>query len=331
MKAKPFTSPILPQQLLNRARDVLNIEAHAILNISQNLGDAFVHSCELMLNCQGKIIVTGMGKSGHVGKKIAATLASTGTPAFFLHPAEASHGDLGMLEAHDILFAISNSGEVDEILVLLPLVKRLGLDIISITGNPNSSLAQNSTIHLHAKIEKEACPLGLAPTTSTTVALALGDALGVALLEARGFTSEDFARSHPGGKLGRQLLLHVDDVMLKAPNLPTVQAGDSLSQVLVEMTKHPVNIAVIVENNQAIGVFSEGDLRRALMNDIDFKTIAINKIMTKDFIYLKNGSLAVDAVNLMEAKRITALPVLNDQKHLLGIIHMHHLLQARVV
>lgn len=332
MKSKPFISDMhLQQQLLNRAQEVLNIEANAITNIGKSLGDDFVHACELILNCQGKVVVTGMGKSGHIGNKIAATLASTGTPAFFLHPAEASHGDLGMLEAHDILLALSNSGEVDEILVLLPLIKRLGLPIISITGNAQSSLAKNSTVHLWAKIEKEACPLGLAPTTSTTVALALGDALGVALLEARGFTSEDFARSHPGGKLGRQLLLHVDDIMLKAPDLPVSQPNDTLSQVLVEMTKHPVNIAAIVENEQVIGVFSEGDLRRALMKNIDFKSILIKEIMTKNFIYLKSGSLAVDAVNLMETKRITALPVLNEHKHLLGIIHMHHLLQARVV
>ncbi len=327
------------QDFISQARQVLALEAEALTQLIPYINEEFATICQTILDCKGKVIVTGMGKSGHIGKKIAATLASTGTPAFFLHPAEASHGDLGMISHNDLVLALSNSGEVDEIIHLLPVLKRLQIPIIAMTGNPSSTLATHANYHLWTYNEKEACPLGLAPTTSTTVALAMGDALAVALLNARQFTADDFARSHPGGKLGRRLLLSVDDIMLKTPLLPLSLTHTPLQEALLTMTQYPVGMTVIVDDfttSKLLGVFTEGDLRRTLtQTTLAEKSLQtpLSHLMTKNCYTINQGQLAVDALNLMQEKRITALPVINNaqDKTLVGIIHMHHLLQARVV
>ena len=313
------------------AKEVLKIEADAVLALQTEINENFVAICELLRDCRGRVVVTGMGKSGHVGNKIAATLASTGTPAFFVHPAEASHGDLGMLTELDVVLALSNSGETDEILSILPIIARRQIPLVSMTGNANSTLAKAANYHLLVAVKREACPLNLAPTASTTAALAMGDAIAVTLLEMRGFTSEDFAFSHPGGKLGRRLLLRVRDIMAPFEDLAAVAETASLTDTLLAMTQKPLGVSVAVDTDQQLlGVFTEGDLRRSLMTGKDVHELTMADCMTKMPFTIQPDALAVDAVHLMETKRITALPVVENGK-VLGVINMHHLLQARVI
>lgn len=323
--------PNMRDSYISSAKNVLTIEANAVLALQSEINDNFIDICELLRGCSGRVVVTGMGKSGHVGSKIAATLASTGTPAFFVHPAEASHGDLGMLTEHDVVLALSNSGETDEIISILPIIARRKIPLISMTGNQNSTLAKNSTYHLLVKVEREACPLNLAPTASTTAALAMGDAIAVTLLEMRGFTSDDFAFSHPGGKLGRRLLLRVQDIMAPLEELAAVPETTSLTDTLLAMTQKPLGVSVAVDADDILlGVFTEGDLRRSLMTGRDIHDLQLRDCMTREPYIIAPDALAVDAVHLMETKRITALPVVEDGK-VLGVVNMHHLLQARVI
>jgi arabinose-5-phosphate isomerase len=311
---------------------VIETESQAITALSKQINDGFVQACELMLKCEGRIVVIGMGKSGHIGNKIAATLASTGSPAFFVHPGEASHGDLGMITANDVVLALSNSGETDEILTILPLIKRLKVPFITLTGNPDSSLAQAASVNIDVSVEKEACPLGLAPTSSTTAALVMGDALAVALLEARGFSAEDFARSHPGGQLGRRLLLLTRDIMHKGDEIPIVPMRATLSEALIEMSRKGFGMTAVVDDNGRVqGIFTDGDLRRMLDRHFDVNTTMINEVMTKSFKMASADSLAVDALTLMQTHKITALLVLDAEETLIGVLHMHDLLRARVV
>ena len=319
-------------KLRKLALAVIETEAAAVKSLKCRIDDAFVSACQFMLKCDGRIVVTGMGKSGHIGSKIAATFASTGTPAFFVHPGEASHGDLGMITAKDVVMAMSNSGETDELLTIVPIIKRLGVPLIAMTGNTKSSLANEATVHIDVSVEKEACPLGLAPTSSTTAALVMGDALAVALLEVRGFSAEDFARSHPGGRLGRRLLLHVEDIMRTGDDVPSVTRDSRLSEALVEITHKGLGITAIVDTDRCvIGVFTDGDLRRTLDKAIDIHTTQICDVMTINCKTAKPKQLAVEALKQMEDFKINALPVTNDQNHLIGALNMHDLLQAGVV
>lgn len=314
------------------ARQVLAIEAEAITQLTARIDDRFVRACRLMLNCPGRIVVLGIGKSGHIGGKIAATLASTGTPAFFVHPAEASHGDMGMITAQDVVVALSNSGETDEILTLLPLIKRLGVPLIALTGNPDSTLSKTADVHIDVSIAQEACPLGLAPTSSTTATLAMGDALAVALLEARGFTAEDFARSHPGGRLGRRLLLLVDDVMHVGAQMPCSAPSDLLKDALLEMSRKGLGTTVIVDaDERVLGVFTDGDLRRTLDRQIDVHSARVSEVMTHDCKIIAPGTLAAEALRMMQQYKINALPVVNSVGKLAGVLNMHDLLRAGVL
>jgi arabinose-5-phosphate isomerase len=320
------------QQLLATARRTLEIEAQALARLQQRLDHAFVRACELMLVCKGRVVVSGMGKSGHVAGKIAATLASTGTPAFFLHPAEAGHGDIGMITRGDLLLALSNSGETDELLTLLPQVERLGVPLIVITGRADSTLAQAAEVVLDASVEQEACPHNLAPTASTTAALALGDALAVALLEARGFTADDFARAHPGGTLGRQLLLRVADVMRSGDALPRVHPDTALATGLLEMSRKGLGMTAVVDGeNHVVGVFTDGDLRRALDARIDVHAVDMSRVMTAGGLSLGPHELAARAARLMESHRVTSLLVVDDAKRLIGALNVHDLMRAGVV
>jgi arabinose-5-phosphate isomerase len=314
------------------ARGVLEIETQALTNLLPRIDDSFVRACEYMLACEGRIVVIGMGKSGHIGGKIASTLASTGSPAFFVHPAEASHGDLGMITWKDVVLAISNSGETGEILTILPLIKRLGVALIAFTGNPQSTLALAATVHIDVGVEQEACPLGLAPTASTTATLAMGDALAVALLESRGFTSEDFARAHPGGSLGRRLLLLIDDVMHTSDRIPTNAPDDLLEAALVEMTRKGLGMTIVTDQSKRVlGVFTDGDLRRALDHRLDVHTSRISTVMTHNCKTVCCGILAAEALRVMEDHKINALPVVNEAGHLVGALNTHDLLRAGVV
>jgi len=319
--------------IVRSARTVVATEAAAIHALEPRIGPEFVEACRLILGCAGRVVVTGMGKSGHVARKIAATLASTGTPAFFVHPGEASHGDLGMILPQDVVLALSNSGETDEVLFILPVIKRQGIPLIAITGNAHSSLADQANVHLDASIAVEACPLGLAPTASTTAALVMGDALAIALLEARGFTSEDFARSHPAGSLGRRLLLHISDVMHTGEGIPAVPPNASLTQALMEMTrKHLGMTAVVDADRHLLGVFTDGDLRRALDDDdIDLRGATVAELMTRGPKTIGADKLAIEAAQLMEKHQIHALLVVNDQQQVVGALNIHDLLRARVV
>jgi arabinose-5-phosphate isomerase len=282
--------------------------------------------------CQGRVVVTGMGKSGHIGSKIAATLASTGTPAFFVHPGEASHGDLGMITSQDVVIAISNSGNTNEVVTLLPLLKRMGAPLIAMTGNPQSVLAQEALANLDVSVAKEACPLGLAPTSSTTATLVMGDALAVALLEARGFSAEDFAFSHPGGRLGRRLLLRVSDIMHGGDSVPVVREGTTLGGALLEISRKGLGMTTVVDRNGAlIGVFTDGDLRRSLDKNVDVHTTAIEQLMTRDGKTIRADQLAAEALNIMEEMKISALPVIDEQGDLVGALNMHDLLRAGVI
>ncbi|MEO8018332.1 MAG: KpsF/GutQ family sugar-phosphate isomerase [Pseudomonadota bacterium] len=320
-----------PAALIAAGRRALEIEGRAIAALVSRLDASFVRACAICLDCRGRVIVSGMGKSGHIAGKIAATLASTGTPSFFLHAAEASHGDIGMITRDDVLLAISNSGETPEVLLLIPHLSRLGVPIIAVTGNAKSNLARAAGVHLDVSVAEEACPLNLAPTASTTATLALGDALAVALLEARGFTSQDFARSHPGGTLGRKLLLHVGDVMRTGDDLPIVASTASLAEGLVVMSKKGLGMCVVADAGRMLGVFTDGDLRRALDRESDVRKTRMREVMTSPGKSVKATELAAEAAHLMEKYRITALPVTDDQGALVGALNVHDLLRAGVL
>ncbi len=311
---------------------VIQTEAAAVAELAARIDDNFATACQYMLACTGRIVVLGMGKSGHIGGKIAATLASTGSPAFFVHPGEASHGDLGMIIAKDVVLALSNSGETEEILTILPLIKRLGVPLIALTGNPNSSLANSATVHIDVSVRQEACPLGLAPTSSTTATLVMGDALAISLLEARGFTAEDFARSHPGGRLGRRLLLLIGDIMHSGEAIPQVSANAKLSEALLEMTRKGLGMTAIVDADRHIaGIFTDGDLRRALDHGIDVHTTGITEVMTRGGKTVHAEQLAAEALQVMQNHKINALLVVDAQQRVVGALNMHDLLRAGVV
>jgi arabinose-5-phosphate isomerase len=314
------------------ARTVLETEADAVRGLCDLLDDTFLAAVDLLLGCRGRVVVSGIGKSGHVARKFAATLASTGTPAFFVHPAEASHGDLGMVTADDIFIALSNSGETEELVAILPLIKRLGAKLIAMTGRPDSSLAKLADVHLNARVEKEACPMNLAPTASTTAALALGDALAVVVLEARGFGPEDFARSHPGGALGRRLLTYVRDVMRTGADVPEVSLGATVSDALFQITDKRMGMtAVINAGRQVEGIFTDGDLRRILQRDGDFRTLRLADIMTRNPRTIGPDHLAVEAVELMERYRINQMLVVDENSTLIGALNMHDLFSKKVI
>lgn len=324
------------QLYLKSARRTLKLEIKALEEVLEQLDEQFTLACELILSSTsdtpGRLVVTGMGKSGHIANKIAATLASTGTPAFFMHPGEASHGDLGMITPADILLALSNSGETAEVTSLIPPLKRLGIPLISITGNPASTLAQEANLHLNASISREACPLNLAPTSSTTAALALGDALALALLEARGFGPDDFALSHPGGSLGRKLLLRVSDIMHLGSELPRVLPTASLRDALFEITQKGLGFTCIANEQQdLLGVFTDGDLRRALDAGRDLSSLTAAEVMTANCRSIQEQALAAEALHLMQTQDINALPVLNSEGKLTGAINMHNLLKAGII
>lgn len=318
--------------LLELGREVLRIEADAILNLVNRLGPDFIAAIQMILACRGRVVVSGIGKSGHVANKIAATLASTGTPAFFVHPAEASHGDLGMVTPEDVVIALSNSGETSELLAIVPLLKRHGAKLIAITGVIGSTLATLADVHLDAAVEKEACPLGLAPTSSTTAALALGDALAVALLKARGFSAQDFARSHPGGRLGRRLLVRISDVMHTGAHIPAVGEEATLAEALLEMSAKGLGMTAIVDSdNHVIGIFTDGDLRRVLAEDTDLRKARIASLMKRNPRMIDADKLAAEAVHQMEAMRINGMLVADSENRLLGVFNMHDLLRAGVL
>jgi len=324
---------VTSQNFNELAKAVIQTELNEIQLLLNRLDDNFTRACQLMFHCKGRIVVIGMGKSGHIGSKIAATLASTGSPAFFVHPGEASHGDLGMITKDDVVLAISNSGETDEILTIVPLIKRLGVPMISLTGNTKSHIATQADVNLDVSVTKEACPLGLAPTSSTTVALVMGDALAIALLDSRGFTADDFALSHPGGRLGKRLLLHVKDIMHTGADIPIVQNNMSLSQALMVMTEKKLGMTTIVdEKNILIGIFTDGDLRRVFeSNNIDLSKTTINEVMVKKCKVIYENQLAAEALQIMESKSINALPVVNNNNEIIGALNMHDLLRAGVV
>jgi arabinose-5-phosphate isomerase len=311
---------------------VIETEQSALAALIDRVDEKFADACNIIFKCDGRVVVIGMGKSGHIGNKIAATLASTGTPAFFVHPGEASHGDSGMITSKDIVMVLSNSGETDEVLALLPVIKRLNTPMIALTGNPNSTLAKAATVNIDVSVNKEACPLGLAPTASTTATLAMGDAISIALLEARGFSEDDFALSHPGGTLGRRLLLHVSEIMHTGDGIPKVSEDALLSEALIEMTQKGLGITTIVdEDDNVLGIFTDGDLRRALDSHIDVKTCRVKDVMTKNGKNISADSLAASALALMESHSINALVVVNDDNKITGILNMHDLLRAKVV
>lgn len=318
-------------QLLASARRALAIEARAVEGLLPRIDEGFSSACRLCLSCKGRVVVTGMGKSGHVARKIAATLASTGTPAFFLHPAEAGHGDLGMITRLDVVLALSNSGETPELVVLLPHLKRLGVPLIVMSGKRDSTLGRAARVTLDVSVAEEACPLNLAPTASTTATLAMGDALAVALLEARGFTKQDFARSHPGGNLGRQLLLHVEDLMRTGEAIPRTAPGERLRDGLIEMSRKGLGMTVIVSpEDHVLGVFTDGDLRRTFDKQVDVHSTLMSDVMTPNCKTIGPRELAAAAVHLMEVYRITALPVTDEQGRLIGALNVHDLFRAGV-
>lgn len=328
----PSPPGVVAARALALAREVLAVEARAIDRLAGRLGEAFVDAARLIHACRGRVVVSGLGKSGHIARKLAATLASTGTPAFFVHPAEAQHGDLGMITADDVVVMMSNSGETDELVTLVPHVKRQGAGIVAITGNRESSLASAADVHLDAAVDAEACPLGLAPTASTTAALALGDALALALLDARGFSADDFARSHPGGALGRRLL-RVADVMRTGPAVPSVPAGTALPAAIAEMSAKGLGMTAVVDGaRRALGVFTDGDLRRAVTRVRDLATARVDDLMTSAPRTIGADRLAIDCVGLMEsAPKVSQLLVVDEEGRLIGALHLHDLFRARVV
>lgn len=317
-------------QLCQFGRKVIEIETQAIAKLSARIDATYAKACQLLLSCKGRVILIGMGKSGHIARKIAATLASTGTASYFVHPAEANHGDLGVLTPGDVVIALSHSGETAEILTLLPIIKLLDIPIIGMTGNPRSSLAQHATIHLDVSIDKEACPLGLAPTSSTTATLVMGDAIAITLLQARGFKENDFARFHPGGSLGRRLLLSIEALMHAGDRLPKVSIHCLLSDALVEITQKSLGMTTIVdENDRLCGIFTDGDLRRALDHSYDIRNTPIQNVMTKNSVTIEKSRLAAEALQIMEQHKITSLVVVETDKPI-GVIHMHDLLRAGI-
>jgi len=314
------------------AKRVLTLEAQAITDLLSSLDDSFSRACQLVLDAPGRVVVTGMGTSGHIASKLAATLASTGTPAFFVHPGEASHGDLGMITRDDVVLALSNSGETAEVLAILPVIKRRGIALIAMTGKPSSSLAKQADVHLYAGVREEACPLNLAPTSSTTAALALGDALAIALLEAQGFTKEDFALSHPGGSLGRRLLLKVDDLMHSGNDFPAVSQRDTIAAALLEMTAKGLGMTAVLDDDQTlVGIFTDGDLRRMLMQDVKVREQLVTEVMTVNPVTIRSGRLAAAALQLMDERKINGLVIVDDGNRPVGAINMHDLLKAGVV
>lgn len=315
---------------IESAKRTIDLEQQAVTELKQRLTSDFTVACQLILQGQGRVVVTGMGKSGHIGRKIAATLASTGTPAFFVHPGEASHGDMGMIQPEDIVIALSNSGETHEVTSLLPLLQRMGSKLISLTGNPNSTLAKAADAHLDSGVKQEACPLNLAPTSSTTCALVMGDTLAVALLEARGFSAEDFAFSHPGGSLGRRLLLKVADIMHTGNEIPVVSPDTPVSKALFEITSKGLGMTTVQDQGQLVGIFTDGDLRRAFDKDLDIRQLTINDIMTKGGKSTSPNLLAASAVKQMEDNKITSL-VVKENEQVVGVLTMHNLLQAGVL
>jgi len=310
---------------------VIETEAQAVFELTQRIDQRFEDACKLLLACKGRIVVTGMGKSGHIGKKIAATLSSTGSPAFFMHPGEASHGDLGMITRQDTVLALSNSGSTHELLILLPLLKRLDVPLITITGNPESILAKTADVNLDVSIRHEACPLGLAPTTSTTVALVMGDALSIALLQARGFNAEDFALSHPGGALGKRLLLKVQDVAHVGDELPQINEQATIREALLEVTAKKLGMTCVVNTHgHLVGIYTDGDVRRTLTQDYDIGTTPLNKVMTRHCRTITQGLLAAEALSLMQKHSITALVIVDEDNRPVGVVHLHDLLRAGV-
>jgi arabinose-5-phosphate isomerase len=325
------TNPASPHAL-ELAREVVSIEAAAVQALTQRIDENFLRALDIILSCEGRVIVSGMGKSGHIARKIAATMASTGTPAYFVHPAEASHGDLGMIAAGDVFFALSYSGESEELLTIVPVIKRQGAKLISLTGNPHSSLAREADAHLDGSVEKEACPLGLAPTASTTAALALGDALAVALLDAKGFGEEDFARSHPGGSLGRRLLTHVRDIMRSGERVPAVGQDALLAQAVLEISRKGLGMTAIVdEGRQVLGIYTDGDLRRTLEKKLDISSTPVSTVMSKHPRTIGPDALAAEAVQVMEQYNINQMLVVDADNRLVGALNMHDLLHAKVI
>jgi arabinose-5-phosphate isomerase len=314
------------------AREVLAIEAKAISDLIARLDDSFAHAVEIVLGCTGRVVVSGIGKSGHIARKIASTLASTGTPAFFVHPAEASHGDLGMITRHDVLIGLSNSGESGELLAIVPLLKRQGAKLIALTGNAESSLAKEADVHLYAGAEKEACPLNLAPTASTTAALALGDALAVALMHEKGFTQDEFARSHPGGALGRKLLTHVRDVMRTGENAPRIGRRATLMEAMMEMTRGRMGMtAILDENERVVGIYTDGDLRRTLEKGVDLRQTIIGDVIGGAPRTIGPERLAAEAVEIMERNKVNQILVVDEDRRLLGALNTHDLFKAKVI
>nr|VFK55457.1 MAG: arabinose-5-phosphate isomerase [Candidatus Kentron sp. TUN]VFK59268.1 MAG: arabinose-5-phosphate isomerase [Candidatus Kentron sp. TUN]VFK61461.1 MAG: arabinose-5-phosphate isomerase [Candidatus Kentron sp. TUN] len=312
--------------------EVIRTEIQALQSLIPRIDKTFTDACRCMLACKGRVVIIGMGKSGHIGKKISATFASTGTPAFFVHPGEAGHGDLGMLTDKDVVLALSNSGETDEILAILPIIKRLGIPLITLTGNPASHIAHLSDITIDVGVEKEACPLGLAPTASTTAALVMGDALAIALLDARGFGKEDFARAHPKGRLGRRLLLRLIDIMHTGTAMPRVKTGAAVSDALMEMTRTQLGTAVVVDQDDLVlGIFTDGDLRRALDQKIDVHSACIDEVMTGDCITVSPDMLAAEGLSMIQTRKINALIIVDNDKHLAGVVNMHDFLRAGVL
>jgi len=323
---------VVSSSALDLARKVLAIEADAVARLSDRLDERFTLAVRIVLMCRGRVVVSGIGKSGHIARKVASTLASTGTPAFFVHPAEASHGDLGMIQRDDVFIAFSYSGESSELLTIIPLIKRQGAKLIAVTGNSASALAQQADVHLDAQVAQEACPLNLAPTASTTAALALGDALAVALLDARGFSADDFARSHPGGTLGRRLLTHVSDVMRTGKHVPVVPITASFSEALIEISNKGMGMTAIVDAAGRLeGVFTDGDLRRALERVGDIQSAGIAELMTRNPRSIGPHRLAAEAVQMMEDHKINQLPVVDESKRLVGALNMHDLFRAKVI
>jgi arabinose-5-phosphate isomerase len=320
------------EKLRELALAVIQVETQAVAALAGQINDSFVAACKLMFLCKGRVVVIGMGKSGHIAGKIAATLASTGTPAFFVHPGEASHGDMGMITKQDVVLALSNSGETEEIVKILPIIKRLAAPLIAMTGNPKSTLASFATTHINVGVEQEACPLGLAPTSSTTAALVMGDALAVSLLEARGFTKDDFAMSHPGGSLGKQLLLRVGDIMHVDEAMPVVHKSALINEALLEMTEKKLGMtAIVADDKRLIGIFTDGDLRRMLAKNLDIRNTCIVEVMTPNCTIIKADALAAEAMQIMEQKKINALIVVDDQQRAIGALNMHDLIRAGIV
>jgi arabinose-5-phosphate isomerase len=317
------------ESLCTFGRKVIEIESNTIYSLIARIDDNFAQACQLLLACEGRIIVIGMGKSGHIGNKIAATLASTGSPAFFVHPGEASHGDMGMITHKDIVLALSNSGETNEILTLLPIIKHLTIPLITLTGNPRSTLSRNATINIDVSVSQEACPLGLAPTSSTTATLAMGDAIAITLLQAKGFTANDFALYHPGGNLGKRLLLRIENLMRTGSHVPIIYDNSTVQEALMEMTQKNLGMTSIVDNQKKlVGVYTDGDLRRTLNLNLDIQKTPINQVMTRECKTISAELLAIEALQMMENHKITSLLVVDEEQTLLGVAHLHDLLNA---